>query len=263
MSLFPLTAVPSHLLPFFSLQHEPNTNFIVLRSLWIHMNIKQTTLKSAWVKHAQSSAMVINIFLTFIQSQQRWQNDTFTTKSLIKSLHCGLFLFRYYFKVQAKNVFGLGPFSDTLTYVTESGVYPVNACKDKLRDALLTTCQPSVKLALIFCTAACKKNVMVTFVVLQCKTFKYKTILAVKADYQMYSALRALWVFHSQNQVNALTCSAACVLFLPCEMIAFFLSDDPLLIERPPGKSIHWLHVFNLRSTSHILPKLLVLKREP
>ncbi|TDH00483.1 hypothetical protein EPR50_G00188940 [Perca flavescens] len=27
---------------------------------------------------------------------------------------------RYYFKVQAKNVFGLGPFSDTLTYVTES-----------------------------------------------------------------------------------------------------------------------------------------------
>nr|XP_023855784.1 fibronectin type III domain-containing protein 1 [Salvelinus alpinus] len=27
---------------------------------------------------------------------------------------------RYYFKVQAKNVFGLGPISDTLTYVTES-----------------------------------------------------------------------------------------------------------------------------------------------
>lgn len=27
---------------------------------------------------------------------------------------------RYYFKVQAKNVFGLGPVSDTLTYVTES-----------------------------------------------------------------------------------------------------------------------------------------------
>uniref|UniRef100_A0A3P9NEM3 Fibronectin type III domain containing 1 n=1 Tax=Poecilia reticulata TaxID=8081 RepID=A0A3P9NEM3_POERE len=27
---------------------------------------------------------------------------------------------RYYFKVQAKNVFGLGPFSETLTYVTES-----------------------------------------------------------------------------------------------------------------------------------------------
>uniref|UniRef100_A0A3P8U3U8 Fibronectin type-III domain-containing protein n=1 Tax=Amphiprion percula TaxID=161767 RepID=A0A3P8U3U8_AMPPE len=26
----------------------------------------------------------------------------------------------YYFKVQAKNVFGLGPVSDTLTYVTES-----------------------------------------------------------------------------------------------------------------------------------------------
>ncbi|XP_070705231.1 fibronectin type III domain-containing protein 1 [Pempheris klunzingeri] len=27
---------------------------------------------------------------------------------------------RYYFKVQAKNVFGLGPFSETLTYITES-----------------------------------------------------------------------------------------------------------------------------------------------
>uniref|UniRef100_A0A3Q3WWD7 Fibronectin type-III domain-containing protein n=1 Tax=Mola mola TaxID=94237 RepID=A0A3Q3WWD7_MOLML len=26
----------------------------------------------------------------------------------------------YYFKVQAKNVFGLGPISETLTYVTES-----------------------------------------------------------------------------------------------------------------------------------------------
>lgn len=28
---------------------------------------------------------------------------------------------RYYFKVQAKNIFGLGPLSETLTYVTESG----------------------------------------------------------------------------------------------------------------------------------------------
>lgn len=55
-----------------------------------------------------------------------------TVKSLIKSLCCGLFSFRYYFKVQAKNVFGLGPVSDTLTYVTESGVYPVSACKEKL-----------------------------------------------------------------------------------------------------------------------------------
>lgn len=48
-----------------------------------------------------------------------------TTKSLIKYLLHGLFSFRYYFKVQAKNVFGLGPVSDTLTYVTESGVYHV------------------------------------------------------------------------------------------------------------------------------------------
>lgn len=36
------------------------------------------------------------------------------------------FLFRYYFKVQAKNVFGLGPVSDTLTYVTESGLSLIN-----------------------------------------------------------------------------------------------------------------------------------------
>uniref|UniRef100_A0A672YWY0 Fibronectin type III domain containing 1 n=1 Tax=Sphaeramia orbicularis TaxID=375764 RepID=A0A672YWY0_9TELE len=39
---------------------------------------------------------------------------------------------RYYFKVQAKNVFGLGPVSDMLTYVTESGVYPVNACGEPI-----------------------------------------------------------------------------------------------------------------------------------
>lgn len=45
---------------------------------------------------------------------------------------------RYYFKVQAKNVFGLGPVSDTLTYVTESGAYPVDACRDKLKAAPLT-----------------------------------------------------------------------------------------------------------------------------
>lgn len=32
-----------------------------------------------------------------------------------------LLLLRYYFKVQAKNVFGYGPISETLTYVTESG----------------------------------------------------------------------------------------------------------------------------------------------
>uniref|UniRef100_A0A3B3VE22 Fibronectin type III domain containing 1 n=1 Tax=Poecilia latipinna TaxID=48699 RepID=A0A3B3VE22_9TELE len=42
------------------------------------------------------------------------------TESLIKSQHCALLECRYYFKVQAKNVFGLGPFSETLTYVTES-----------------------------------------------------------------------------------------------------------------------------------------------
>uniref|UniRef100_A0A8C4T490 Fibronectin type-III domain-containing protein n=1 Tax=Erpetoichthys calabaricus TaxID=27687 RepID=A0A8C4T490_ERPCA len=32
---------------------------------------------------------------------------------------------RYYFKVQAKNIFGLGPISDTFTYVTESGGEPI------------------------------------------------------------------------------------------------------------------------------------------
>lgn len=129
---FPSPLPPSTRLPSFSLQHKPNSHFIVLRSLWIHTNIKQTTLKSAWLKHAQSSAMVINTVHTFTQSQQHWQNDTLTTKSPSESVCCGLFSLRYYFKVQAKNVFGLGPFSDTLTYVTESGVYPVIAYKDKL-----------------------------------------------------------------------------------------------------------------------------------
>lgn len=76
--------------------------------------------------------MVINIFHTFIGSQQHWQDDTSTTESLIKSSRCGSFSFRYYFKVQAKNVFGLGPISETLTYVTESGAYPVSTCEDKL-----------------------------------------------------------------------------------------------------------------------------------
>lgn len=42
----------------------------------------------------------------------------------------GLCSFRYYFKVQAKNVFGLGPISETLSYVTESGAY---ACCDSFK----------------------------------------------------------------------------------------------------------------------------------
>lgn len=40
---------------------------------------------------------------------------------LIKAILCALLSFRYYFRVQAKNVFGVGPFSETLSYVTESG----------------------------------------------------------------------------------------------------------------------------------------------
>lgn len=76
VSFSPLAALPSAPLPSFSLKREPNSHFIVLRSLWIHTNIKQTPLKSARLKHAQSSAKIINIFLTFAQSQQRWQNDT-------------------------------------------------------------------------------------------------------------------------------------------------------------------------------------------
>lgn len=48
MSPFPLYALPSTLIPPFSLQHEPNSHFIALRSLWLHMNIKQISLKSAW-----------------------------------------------------------------------------------------------------------------------------------------------------------------------------------------------------------------------
>lgn len=268
MSLFPLTVPLLHSPSLsFSLQHEPNSHFIVLRSLWIHMNIKQTSLKSAWLKPAQSSATVINIFLTFTQSQQHWQNDTLTTKSLIKSLCHDLFSFRYYFKVQARNVFGLGPVSDTLTYVTESGVYHVSACKDKLWDAPLIRVQTLIKLALDFLSLLYKnvcnvqalhKSVMVMFILLQYEIFKYKTILEVEAGYQMYTALWAFWVVHSHNQVNASDLSV-CVPFLPCEMIAFFLSDDPLLIERPPGKSICWLHISTLKSPSHVLLKLHIL----
>lgn len=41
--------------------------------------------------------------------------------SLIIRVTLAVFSFRYYFKVQAKNVFGLGPISETLSYVTESG----------------------------------------------------------------------------------------------------------------------------------------------
>jgi hypothetical protein len=47
------------------------------------------------------------------------------------------FQFRYYFKVQAKNVFGLGPVSETLTYVTESGVCAVRFTHSVADDTLI------------------------------------------------------------------------------------------------------------------------------
>lgn len=95
-------------------------------------------------------------------------------------------------------MFGLGPVSDTLTYVTESGVYHVSACKDKLRDAPLIRVQTPIKLARnVLCLLyknVCNvhefhKNVTVMFTLLQCKLFKYKTILEVEAGYQMYLPL--------------------------------------------------------------------------
>lgn len=154
-------------------------------------------------------------------------------------------------------MFGLGPISDTLTYVTESGVYPVNTGNNKLWDAPLTTVQPSVKS--FCCTAALKENLMV--ILLQCEIFKYKTVLAVEADCHCVMCTMGLSFSKSGERIKL--CSAVCVLFLPCEMIAFFLSDDPLLIERPPGKSINRQYISN--STGHVLLKLhwgFVLKRE-
>lgn len=150
---------PSPLFPPLSFPPSPfNMSEMVLllcRALWFHADRKQTSVNLAWLKHAQSSAIIINSFLTFIQPQQNWLNDTWATSFCIKALCCVLFSFRYYFKVQAKNVFGLGPISDTLTYVTESGVYPVNTGNNKLGDAPLTTVQPSVK---SFCCTAARKH---------------------------------------------------------------------------------------------------------
>lgn len=57
--------------------------------------------------------------------------------------------------MQAKNVFGLGPISETLTYVTESGVYPVITCNNKLWDAPSSTVQ---HLAKSFCYTAARKH---------------------------------------------------------------------------------------------------------
>lgn len=92
------------------------------------------------------------------------------------------------------------------------------------------------------------------FILLRGEIFKYKTIPAAEADYQMYTALR---VFHSQNQVDALSlCCLRVLLPLWNDRILFSLSDDPLLIERPPGKFIHRLHVSNLTSKRHVLPNL-------
>lgn len=53
-----------------------------------------------------------------------------------------------------------------------------------------------------------------------------------------------------KNQVNTLGSALLSVLFAsPCVMMAFFLSDDPLLIERPPGKSIKPHHFSNSSNT--------------
>lgn len=62
---------------------------------------------------------------------------------------------------------------------------------------------PQSSFFLLFCSMqALKENVLV--ILLQCKLFKYKTISAVEADYQMYTALRELCAFHSKNQVDPL-----------------------------------------------------------
>lgn len=102
----------------------------------------------------------------------------------------GLCSFRYYFKVQAKNVFGLGPISETLSYVTESGAY---ACCDNF------------KLEWFSRTGGCIRRHRVG----------------------LFSSL-VEWPH------------------------PFSLSDDPLLIERPPGKSMKWPYH---ESTSCVLLK--------
>lgn len=65
--------------------------FWLSRALWFQRDREQTSLKSAWRKCAQPSAIIINIFLTFIQSQQNCQKDTKTTKFYVKTLCCVLF----------------------------------------------------------------------------------------------------------------------------------------------------------------------------
>lgn len=102
----------------------------------------------------------------------------------------GLYSFRYYFKVQAKNVFGLGPISETLSYVTESGAY---AC---------------------------------------CGNFKIEWFSRTGGSIRCHS----VGLFPSLVEWPH----------------PFSLSDDPLLIERPPGKSMKWPY---LESTSCVLPK--------
>ncbi|XP_034017864.1 fibronectin type III domain-containing protein 1 isoform X2 [Thalassophryne amazonica] len=64
---------------------------------------------SGYMVHSASYDDVLN---------NRWSSRTSTgTHLAVENLKPNS---RYYFKVQAKNVFGLGPISDTLTYVTES-----------------------------------------------------------------------------------------------------------------------------------------------
>lgn len=65
--------------------------FWLSRALWFQRDREQTSLKSAWRKCAQPSAMIINIFLTFIQSQQNCQKDTKITKFRVETLCCVLF----------------------------------------------------------------------------------------------------------------------------------------------------------------------------
>ncbi|XP_019912065.2 fibronectin type III domain-containing protein 1 isoform X2 [Esox lucius] len=64
---------------------------------------------SGYMVHSASYDDVLN---------NRWSSSTSSgTHLAVENLKPNS---RYYFKVQAKNVFGLGPLSDTLTYVTES-----------------------------------------------------------------------------------------------------------------------------------------------
>lgn len=163
-------------------------------ALQFHQDRKQTSPKSATLQRAQSSGLIINIFLTLILPQQHRQNHKLIGAPEKKKNTVHLF-----------------------NHVFFSSNYSGTTLKCRPRTCLVT--DPSVKRSP---TSQSQVRPPVQFL----------------CELVCYSAGRH-WGMHFIGFCIDKDRLQFVHFFLPRVMTPFSLSDDPLLIERPPGKSIN------------------------